>query len=132
VAAEPRDARHTLERYARDTWASFVAMTDETTGLPADRLHLDSTRSVHDFAIYTAWGFRDSANVDTGVVSPSYLALDQGMIMAALGNALAQDMLREAFVTPEFRRALLPVIAVEAFNAGPPAHAPDLVVDRQP
>jgi hypothetical protein len=46
VAAEPRDARHTLERYARDTWASFVAMTDETTGLPADRLHLDSTRSV--------------------------------------------------------------------------------------
>jgi Protein of unknown function (DUF3131) len=46
VAAEPRDARHTLERYARDTWASFVAMTDETTGLPADRLHLDGTRSV--------------------------------------------------------------------------------------
>jgi hypothetical protein len=43
VAAEPRD---TLERYARDTWASFVAMTDEATGLPADRLHLDGTRSV--------------------------------------------------------------------------------------
>jgi hypothetical protein len=46
-------------------------------------------------------------NVDTGVVSPYYLPLDQGMIMAALGNALAQDMLPEAFVTPEFRRALL-------------------------
>jgi hypothetical protein len=43
VAAEPRD---TLERYARDTWASFVAMTNEGTGLPADSLHLDGTRSV--------------------------------------------------------------------------------------
>jgi hypothetical protein len=85
-----------------------------------------------DFAIYTAWGFRDSVNVDTGVVSPYYLALDQGMIMAALGNALAQDLLREAFVTPEFRRALRPVIGVETFNAGPPAPAPDLAVDLQP
>jgi hypothetical protein len=54
------------------------------------------------------------------------------MIMAALGNALAQDMLREAFVTPEVRRALLPVIAVEAFNAGPSAPTPDLVMDLQP
>lgn len=85
-----------------------------------------------DFAIYTAWGFRDSVNVDTGVVSDYYLALDQGMIMAALGNALAQDMLRQAFVTPEFRRALLPVIAVETFNAGPPVPAPDLVMDLRP
>ena len=42
-----------------------------------------------DFDIYTEWGFRDSVNVDTGVVSDSYLSLDQGMIMAAIGNALA-------------------------------------------
>jgi hypothetical protein len=27
----------TLERYAAGTWASFVAMTDEQSGLPADR-----------------------------------------------------------------------------------------------
>jgi hypothetical protein len=46
VAADPIDRRDTLERYARDTWASFVAMTDEETGLPADRLHIDGTRSV--------------------------------------------------------------------------------------
>ena len=46
VAADPRDTRDTLERYARDTWASFVVMTDEATGLPADRLHRDGTRSV--------------------------------------------------------------------------------------
>jgi hypothetical protein len=61
----------------------------------------------------------------TGVVSDSYLALDQGMIMAALGNALAQDMLRKAFATPAFRHALRPVIGVEAFNAGADAHEQD-------
>src|SRR3954469_4564292 len=42
--AEPGDA--TLERYARDTWASFVAMTDEQSGLPADVLSNDGGRSV--------------------------------------------------------------------------------------
>jgi hypothetical protein len=46
VVADPHDMRGTLERYGRDTWASFVAMTDEETGLPADSLHIDGTRSV--------------------------------------------------------------------------------------
>ena len=45
-AAKATDPRETLERYARDTWASVVAMTDAATGLPADTLHLDGTRSV--------------------------------------------------------------------------------------
>jgi hypothetical protein len=40
------DDRATLERYARDTWASFVAMTDPGTGLPADSLRADGERSV--------------------------------------------------------------------------------------
>jgi hypothetical protein len=38
--------RDTLQRYARDTWASFTAMTDEQSGLPADSLGADGTRSV--------------------------------------------------------------------------------------
>jgi hypothetical protein len=36
----------TLERYAAGTWASFVAMTDEDTGLPTDRLAENGTRAV--------------------------------------------------------------------------------------
>ena len=44
VDADP--ARATLERYAADTWRSFVAMTDPDSGLPADRLHIDGTVSV--------------------------------------------------------------------------------------
>ncbi len=41
-----RADRATLLRYARDTWASFVAMTDPVTGLPADSLSSDGTTSV--------------------------------------------------------------------------------------
>jgi putative glucoamylase len=49
-------------------------------------------RLARDFpGLYGRWGFRDSVNVQTGRVSGSYLSLDQGMIMAALGNALADD-----------------------------------------
>ena len=36
----------TLERYAEGTWRSFVAMTDNRTGFPADALERDGTRSV--------------------------------------------------------------------------------------
>jgi hypothetical protein len=39
--------------------------------------------------------------------------------MGCSGNALAQDMLRDAFVTDEFQQVLEPVISVEEFNAGP-------------
>ena len=56
--------------------------------------------------MYGRWGFRDSVNVDSGVVSNSYLSLDQGMIMAAIGNALADDVLRKAFTTPDVKQAL--------------------------
>lgn len=38
--------RHTLLRYARDTWASFVAMTNPVTGLPADRMSSAGVPSV--------------------------------------------------------------------------------------
>jgi hypothetical protein len=69
--------------------------------------------------IYGKWGFRDSVNVGTGHVSGAYLSLDQGMIMAALGNALAGDVLRRAFATRDVQRALRPVIGVEEFGADP-------------
>ena len=72
-----------------------------------------------DFDVYTKWGFRDSVNVDSGAVSDSYLSLDQGMIMGAIGNALAGDFLRHLFVTDRVERALRPPLAVEEFNAYP-------------
>jgi Putative glucoamylase/Protein of unknown function (DUF3131) len=66
--------------------------------------------------LYTRWGFRDSVNVTTGRVSGSYLSLDQGMIMAALGNALGDDVLRRAFTDRAMARTLRSVVGIERFN----------------
>ena len=75
--------------------------------------------------MYGKWGFRDSVNVQTGTVSGSYLALDQGMIMASLGYALADDVLRKAFAGPDLERALRPVIGIEQFGARPQGQSPE-------
>ena len=46
LAAAPAQAKtDPLERYARGTWASMVAMTDEHTGLPADFVDKHGMRS---------------------------------------------------------------------------------------
>jgi hypothetical protein len=92
--------------------AAFLALRDR----PAETL-ADLQKLAQDFDVYTRWGFRDSVNVTTGAVSPFYLSLDQGMIMAALGNALGDDVLRKAFATPDLERALRPVIGIEHFGA---------------
>src|SRR6476646_5883936 len=46
TGSAPKAADATLLRYARDTWASFVAMVDPESGLPADSLSSDGTTSV--------------------------------------------------------------------------------------
>lgn len=69
--------------------------------------------------LYGKWGFRDSVNVMTKHVSDSYLSLDQGMIMAALGNALGHDVLRRAFADRAVERAVRPVIGIERFSTSP-------------
>ncbi|HWM09472.1 MAG TPA: glucoamylase family protein [Solirubrobacteraceae bacterium] len=94
--------------------AAFLALRYDPRGT------LDNLRRLErDFDIYTHWGFRDSVNVDSGAVSNSFLSLDQGMIMAAIGNALDRDVLRRAFATHEVEREVRPVIGVEEFSASP-------------
>ena len=94
--------------------AAFLALRWERAATLKNLARLE-----RDFAIYGKWGFRDSVNVDTGVVSNAYLSLDQGIIMAALGNELGRDMLRRAFATRDVRDALRPIMALEEFNAAP-------------
>jgi Putative glucoamylase/Protein of unknown function (DUF3131) len=78
----------------------------------------DLRRLAQDFpGMYGRWGFRDSVNVDSGVPSDSYLSLDQGMIMASIGNALSGDALRGAFARGAVERGVRPVIGVEEFSA---------------
>lgn len=94
--------------------AAFLALRFR----PAEAL-ADLRKLARDFPIYTKWGFLDSVNAGTGAVSPYYLSLDQGMIMAALGNALGGDVLRTAFTGHDMERALRPVIGPERFGARP-------------
>ncbi len=94
--------------------AAFLALRWEPRRALANLRRLEN-----DFEMYDKWGFRDSVNVDSGVASDFYLSLDQGMIMAAIGNALGGDMLRDAFATRATERALRPVIGVEEFNSDP-------------
>jgi hypothetical protein len=94
--------------------ASFLGLRWDR---PAVLTNLANLR--RDFGIYSKWGFRDSVNVQTGVVSPFYLALDQGMIMAAIGNELTGDLLRRAFSGPDMEQLVRPVISVESFNDTP-------------
>ncbi len=95
--------------------ASFLALRY------APRQALDNLRGLERKfpGLYGKWGFRDTVNVDTREVSEYYLSLDQGMVMAALGNALGGDVLRHAFVTRQTERSLRPLLGVEEFGATP-------------
>ena len=73
-----------------------------------------------DFDSYGPGGFYDAIAVRSGKVAKRYLALDQGMIMGALGNLLGHDLLRDAFTKGGAERNLRPVMAMEEFNL--PAH----------
>ena len=97
------------------THASFLALRYAPRDALANLVRLERAFP----GLYGRWGFRDSVNVDTGRVSDYYLSLDQGMAMAALGNALGGDVLRRGFATQRTERALRPVIGVEEFGATP-------------
>ena len=73
---------------------------------------------VKAFPILDSQGFHDSVNVTTGEVSHCVLSLDQGMILAAIANALADDAMRRAFCEGPIEETIRPLIAPEEFTAG--------------
>jgi len=72
------------------------------------------------FDVYGPGGFYDSVAVRSGTVAKRYLALDQGMIMGALGNLLGGDVLRDAFSRGGAERLLRPAMAVDEFSVPAP------------
>jgi len=76
----------------------------------------DLARLRADFDSYGPGGFYDAIAVGSSTVASRYLALDQSMIMAAIGNELRGDTIRRAFVTPRIERALKPLLRMEEFN----------------
>lgn len=67
-------------------------------------------------ACHDGYGFRDSVNVSTGRVSDFMPALDQGMIAAALAQALSPGLLQRPFRTGGFRSRVRPLLAKERFS----------------
>jgi hypothetical protein len=67
--------------------------------------------------LYGAGGFKDSVNAATGQVADRYLALDQGMTIAAAANALLADRL-QGYLAVTLEAALRPLMAMERFGAG--------------
>ena len=90
--------------------ASFIALR-----YAQDDALLNLANLRRDFDAYGPGGFYDAVNVATGQVSKRYLALDQGMIMAALGNALAHDVLRHPFSHGPMKQRLAPLMRMEEF-----------------
>jgi hypothetical protein len=72
------------------------------------------------FPIYSTLGFLDSVDVSAGRVSGCVLAVDQGMIMAAIANELADDAMQHAFSDGPVERTIRPLISAEEFIVGQP------------
>ena len=91
--------------------ASFLALRY------APRAALENLAAIaRDFDAYGKGGFYDAVAVRSGQVSQRYLALDQGMVMAALGNALTGDALRRYVSQGAMERTLKPLMKQEVFT----------------
>ena len=72
AARGPRSDRATLLEYATDTWASFEAMVDPATGLPADNIS-------GDLDVTTRSGYTSPTNIGAYLWS-TVVARDLGII----------------------------------------------------
>ena len=75
------------------------------------------------FPAYGPFGFFDAVDVTTGKVADGVLALDQGMILAAIANNLNEDVLRRHLCTGLIEEQIKPLIAQERFTAAYPTSA---------
>jgi hypothetical protein len=93
--------------------ASFLALQF------APREALENLKNIaKDFNAYGPYGFYDSVNVQTGKVSDCVLALDQGMIMAGIANALDNRSMQRYFSAGMVESVVRPLISPEEFTAG--------------
>ena len=66
-------------------------------------------------ASYGAWGFYDAVDPKSGQVALSYLPLDQGMLLVAIANYLADHVIQRAFAADPVAARALPILADERF-----------------
>ena len=117
---QPRDSLASAKRHGVVTpHASFLALRFAPHEAMANLQALTAR-----FPIYSPLGFLDSVDVADGTVAGSILALDQGMILAAIANELEDDVMQHAFSDGLIERVVRPLIAEEEFFAGVPASGP--------
>ena len=93
--------------------AAFLALDFAPEATMENLANLES-----DFSgLYGRGGFKDAVNVATGQVADRYLALDQGMVMAAIANELTADRLQD-YMAVTLQPSLAPLMAIEEFGAG--------------
>jgi hypothetical protein len=93
--------------------ASFLAMMHEPGQAFANLAKIED-----ELKAYGRGGFFDAVAVRSGTIARRYLSLDQAMIMGAIGNVMADNVIRRAFSTADVERVLRPVIGMEEFGAG--------------
>ncbi len=81
------------------------------------------------YDIYGEYGFYDAVNVKTGLVARKYLALDQGMILAAINNYLNDGAIRRRFHAEPIMKETEVILSSEDLGITeaaepPPAEAP--------
>lgn len=95
--------------------ASFLALPYDTDGV------LDNLAGIeNDLGAYGDGGFFDAVSTDSGTAAERYLSLDQSMIMAAIGNAIDDDSLKDYFVDRSFEKAVKPLVAAQIFGSTMP------------
>ena len=93
--------------------ASFLALR-----FAPDQALANIRALIKAFPILGKQGFHDSVNVTNGDVSRCVYSLDQGMILVAIANAMADDAIRKAFTQGPIEAKIRPLIAPEEFTAG--------------
>lgn len=71
----------------------------------------------NDLGAYGPGGFYDAVAVGSGTIAERYLSLDQSMIMAAIGNDLLDDRLKDYFVDRQFEKIIRPVVEAQVFGS---------------
>ena len=92
--------------------ASFLALR-----YAPDQALANLAKLRENFDAYGPGGFYDAVAVRSGTVSKKYLALDQGMVVAALGNALAGDSLRRYVSRGALSDKVRPLMEQEVFTS---------------
>lgn len=115
--AYPMGSGGTGNAYAQSAvapYASFLALPF----LPQQAYNnIEALKSM--YSVYGPYGFYDSVDPSTGTIGTRYLALDQGMILAGIDDALMHGGLQRYFAVDPVGQRIQPYLAMEKFSIAP-------------